>query len=142
LDREVIEHLREYVIKLQKSGIPIKSLILFGSRAKGTHLRDSDVDILIILERSNNDFLSRVSKLMKYWDWRYDVDIFPYTIDEVKKLMNKGSITIYDALEHGIIIFDDGTFSKLRERFNKALSEGIISKDRRGWWKLPLREII
>ena len=43
------------------------------------------------------------------------LEVFPYTIDKVKRLMNKGSTVLYDALDYGVVIYDDGTFEKLRE---------------------------
>ncbi len=69
------------------------------------------------------------------------LEVFPYTIDEIKRLMNKGSIALYDALDYGIVIYDDGTFEKLREVFRKAVNEGIIRRIG-DWWTIPERPII
>jgi len=141
MDREVIENLRDYARKLKEAGIPVKSIILFGSRARGEHLKNSDIDILVILEKTEQNFLERISTLIKYWNKPCSLEVFPYTINEIINLMNRGSITLYDSLEHGIIVIDDGTFKKLKEIFNKAIARKIISKDKRGWWKIPLKPI-
>ncbi|RLE75072.1 MAG: nucleotidyltransferase domain-containing protein [Thermoprotei archaeon] len=142
MGREVVECLREYVDKLRRLGFPVASAVLFGSRARGDHLRHSDVDLLVILRRSSDPFLNRVAELARHWDEGYHLEVFPYTTDEVKALMNRGSVAIYDALDHGVVIVDDGTFEELRERFREARSKGIVGRGARGWWRVPSRALV
>lgn len=43
-----------YLLNLKKQGIPIKNAYLFGSWAKGTQHKDSDIDMAIISSRFTN----------------------------------------------------------------------------------------
>lgn len=72
---------------------------------------------------------------------RASLEVFTYTLDEVKRLMNRGSISLYDALDYGIVIHDDGTFEKLREIFKRAINEGIIRRVN-GWWTIPEKPLM
>ena len=40
-----------------------KAIILYGSHAKGTATKDSDIDIAVIVDNIDTDYLSAVSKL-------------------------------------------------------------------------------
>jgi len=139
---EVIEHLKHYVEKIKSKGYPLRSLVLFGSRARGEHLKESDVDVLVIVDIEDMDFIERMRILSRLWDAPYALEVFAYTLEEVKGLINRGSIHIYDALEHGIVIYDDGTFEYLRKKFKEAMDRGIVKRDIRGWWTLPKSRVI
>ena len=52
---EIIAKLKEYK-KLLSKQMKFDDLILFGSYAKGTQKEDSDVDVAIVLEESNEDY--------------------------------------------------------------------------------------
>jgi len=39
---------RKYVRRLRENNIPVQQALLFGSYAKGTHQKDSDIDVAII----------------------------------------------------------------------------------------------
>ncbi|BDR91971.1 nucleotidyltransferase domain-containing protein [Vulcanisaeta souniana] len=141
MGEEVIHELRRYIRCLIEHGHRINSAVLFGSRARDDWLINSDIDLLIIILNSEKSFLERVREFTTCWNLGIALEVFPYTIDEIKRLMNKGSIALYDALDYGIVIYDDGTFEKLREVFRKAVNEGIIRRIG-GWWTIPERPII
>ena len=141
MGEEVINELRRYIQCLVEHGRRINSVVLFGSRARGDWLIDSDVDLLIIIPRSERGFLERVRDFTICWNSEIALEVFPYTIDEVRRLMNRGSIALYDALDYGIVIYDDGTFGKLREVFRKAVNEGVIKRVN-GWWTMPEKPLL
>ncbi|GAB6947327.1 hypothetical protein JCM16161A_14570 [Vulcanisaeta sp. JCM 16161] len=141
MGEEIINELRKYVRCLVEHGYRINSAVLFGSRARGDWLINSDVDLLIIIPGSEKSFLDRVRDFMACWDLGLALEVFPYTLDEVKRLMNRGSISLYDALDYGIVIYDDGTFEKLREIFKRAINEGIIRRVN-GWWTIPEKPLM
>ncbi len=93
------------------------------------------------LELARRDFLDKISEFLKCWNKGLPLEVFPYTINEVKRLMNRVPITIYDALDHGIVIHDDGTFEELRTIFKDALSKGIIRRVD-GWWTIPEKPLL
>ncbi|WP_243678337.1 nucleotidyltransferase domain-containing protein [Vulcanisaeta distributa] len=90
MGEEIISELRRYVKCLINRGFSINSVVLFGSRVRGGDwLVDSDVDLLIIVPNSGKDFLNRIREFTACWDSRIALEVFPYTLDEVKRLMNR-----------------------------------------------------
>lgn len=74
-----IEQLREL---LRKSPIPIKSAFLFGSRARGDYLEESDWDLLIVSpEFAGIRFPDRATVFLKKVPLR-GVELLCYTEDE------------------------------------------------------------
>jgi len=74
-----IEHLREL---LRKSPIPIKSAFLFGSRARGDYLDESDWDIMIVSpEFANIPFPDRATVFLRKVPLRR-VELLCYTEEE------------------------------------------------------------
>jgi len=140
MDQEVIDAVRSYIGKLIKAGYPIKSAVLFGSRARGDWLVTSDVDLLVIIPNTQQGFIERIVEFSRFWDGPWALDVFPYTIDEVRRLLNRGSVALYDALDYGLVIHDDGTFQRLRELFRDAVNRGVIRRVN-GWWTIPTEPI-
>lgn len=68
MGEEIINGLRKYVRCLVEHGYRINSAVLFGSRARGDWLINSDVDLLIIIPGSEKSFLDRVREFMACWD--------------------------------------------------------------------------
>lgn len=90
MGEEIISELRRYVQCLINRGFSINSVVLFGSRVRGGDwLVDSDVDLLIIVPNSGKDFLDRIREFTVCWDSRIALEVFPYTLDEVKRLVNR-----------------------------------------------------
>ena len=90
--------------KIIKNKFDIESVILFGSRVKGTYKKDSDYDFIIV----SNDFkgirfTDRISKIYPYWKYNDSIEPFCYTTEEFNKL--KKQITIVrEAVREGIEI--------------------------------------
>ena len=90
--KSIKERLRMFRNNVSKE-IPIKNMILFGSRAKGKVGRDTDIDLIIVSQKFKElDFFQRGAKMYDYWDLRYPVDFLCYTPEEFNKL--KKQITI------------------------------------------------
>ena len=91
--------------KLIKKNYPDSKIILFGSRARGDNLKDSDYDFVII----SNNFKSlktpkRLELVYDLWpDYKYNADILPYTQEEFNVQSKMLTIT-KKAKEEGIII--------------------------------------
>jgi hypothetical protein len=64
--------------------------VLFGSRARGDWLVTSDVDLLVIIPNTQQGFIERVVEFSRFGDGPWALDVFPYTIDEVRRLLNRG----------------------------------------------------
>ncbi len=61
-ENEVIEIAKAYADQVRKM-MKTKAIILYGSHAKGTATKDSDIDIAVIVDSIDADYLSVVSKL-------------------------------------------------------------------------------
>lgn len=69
-ENEVIGIAKEYAEKVRRI-MDAKAVILFGSHARGTATKDSDIDIAVIVDEIGTDYLSAVSKL---WSLTRDVN--------------------------------------------------------------------
>lgn len=62
IDLKVLNIARTYA-DLVRRMIDTKAVILYGSHVKGTATKNSDIDIAVIVDRIETDYLSAVSKL-------------------------------------------------------------------------------
>jgi uncharacterized protein len=113
--------LKDLKEKLGKElGEKLDSLVLYGSVARGDYGRESDIDILVIL---NDKKLEDIAS-----DIRYDIDIknstvttfFICTYPEIEKIIQQGYPFIINVLKEGKIIYDNGTWERLRLGFTGA----------------------
>ncbi len=101
--KKLVEDLKSFKKELNKE-MPVKKLILFGSRAWGKPHRDSDVDLIVVSSKFRRKrSLERGLNFYKYWHLDYPVDFLCYTPEEFNKL--KKQITIVrEAVKEGIEI--------------------------------------
>ena len=86
---------------LVKSVYSPDKIVLFGSYAKNNFNENSDIDIAIIVNRIDDDFLlisSSLCKMTRNIDYRIE----PILVDK----NNDKSGFVQDILQHGIIIYD------------------------------------
>lgn len=62
--REVIEKVRKYA-DLVSIHFPVRYVILYGSYAKGTVRKDSDIDVAVVVDKIDEDFLMSEVKLYR-----------------------------------------------------------------------------
>lgn len=150
--REVMELLR-WLAKRIEQDLTLNSLILFGSYAREEERPESDLDFLVISE----DFPKRFAK-------RFDV-LRPYLREAklhpaVKRMRKEGFYLqfspvpyrpeelertpplLLDLVEDGVIIKDDGTFSRKMDELRKKLKELgarrlVTSRGNRYWILKP-----
>src|ERR1035441_7830364 len=69
-------------------GVHPNRIVLFGSRARGDHRPDSDIDIMVEMESDENRFerYKRVNKLFRGRWWA--MDLLVYTPEEVAARQN------------------------------------------------------
>jgi predicted nucleotidyltransferase len=68
----VIQKVEEYIERLRENHIDIWRLYLYGSYAKDTYRRDSDIDLAIFLNKEDIDGFDECRLLMNL---RWDVDL-------------------------------------------------------------------
>lgn len=68
---EAIEHVRRYAELVCRS-LDVEKIVMFGSHARGTAREESDIDVAVILDDLNEDWLGLVTRLHRL---TRDVDI-------------------------------------------------------------------
>jgi Nucleotidyltransferase domain. len=92
------------LLKKLKDELKVEEVHIFGSRVYGTPLKESDIDILIISEEfKNKSFIENMIRVNKMLDGNLDIEIFPYTREDIIKYKGK-KVLITEALEKGLKI--------------------------------------
>ncbi len=94
---------RNYVRRLAQD-ITVRQAILTGSRATGSYLEDSDVDLIIVSDDfSKMPLPERLKYLQKQWKSRIPLEAFGYTVNEFQQLQRK-STYVREAVRTGIVL--------------------------------------
>ncbi|MEM0481529.1 MAG: nucleotidyltransferase domain-containing protein [Nitrososphaerota archaeon] len=122
-----------FCTEVLKENIGVKSIVLFGSVARGNARLDSDIDLLIVSDafKSLGEAIDRL----------VDVEYSPRVARELEWLESNGISThlsfypinthtlqqhppiILDIIEEGIAIIDDGTYEKEVEKMRARMRE-------------------
>ena len=79
-------------------------VLLFGSRARGDALEDSDVDLLVVSERfSSMPFLERAAAVLRELDAPFAVDVLCYTPQEFESKRRELGV-VSAAVEEGLAL--------------------------------------
>jgi uncharacterized protein len=97
--KEVIEKVKKFADLVVDQYSPLK-IILFGSYANGTYKYDSDIDVAVIVDEIQGDFLDEESKLYKIRR-AIDENIEPILLEETR---DKSGF-LNNILEYGYIIY-------------------------------------
>lgn len=81
---------------------PLTKALLFGSRARGDHLRESDYDLILVSPAfAGIPFTDRMSAVYRLWPWEASLEPFCYTPEEFA--LKAGQLTVVrKAVEEGI----------------------------------------
>lgn len=97
---ELIAEIRAFLRRLGAT-----EAVLFGSRARGEELRNSDVDLIVISSTfAGRPFPERLRLLHEQWTLPLFLEGLPYTPEEVEELRHTRGI-VARALEEGIRIY-------------------------------------
>jgi uncharacterized protein len=100
-DREQILKALENLIQEWTQQHPeLEKVILFGSFARGDYFPGSDLDVLLMLENSDQPLLNRIRQFLPT-HFPVDIDVFPYTQAEIKRIMNDPHSLVVRALSEG-----------------------------------------
>jgi len=85
---EVIDIAKTYILLLKSEGIVVEKAYLYGSYLKNTASDDSDIDLLIVTENGDDDYL-----VGKIWSLTSKVNskIEPYLVDKKRFYSNEDS---------------------------------------------------
>ncbi len=130
---------------LEKFKDDLISLVLFGSVARGTARKDSDIDILIILKDAPDSYYERLKPVVDI-ELKLRRDIEPMmpvlssiilSLDEAKQNRN----IFLDMIDDSIILYDTNNFfknrlSELKDRLVQLGSKKVILDDDTWYWNL------
>ena len=92
----------ESFVKKVRKKVRLELALLFGSRAKGTHLETSDYDLILVSPDFRGKFFtSRAAELLDLWNYPYDLELFCYTPEEFEELKKRIGI-VKTALKEGV----------------------------------------
>ena len=98
-------------------GDQVDAIVLYGSVARGEARRDSDIDILVISPDpgKTREALSEIRGDFAYeYDYRFFLSLLHYSREELYKLQQMRSPFFQEITEDGVILYDNGTFSRAR----------------------------
>jgi len=99
VEKEIAELIKRFIKELRKENIIVKKVFLFGSHARGTQRKDSDIDIAIVIERNEKE-----QKDKKISPWKYaarvDTRLAPIALWESE--MKKDYIPIIWEIKNGL----------------------------------------
>lgn len=99
--REVVDILKKYINLLKNEGISIDKAFLYGSYLNDTHTDDSDIDLMIVTENKEDDYIAG-----KIWSLTQKVNtkIEPYLVDKNKFYSDEYSLIIQTVRDKGLEI--------------------------------------
>ena len=128
---------------------PPAAVILYGSVARGTARRHSDIDIIVIADGLPDDWFDRLDilgdarrvgatapELHNQMDVggaalasEGRIQVIGYTPDEFTAMLAKAHLTALEAVDHGIVLVGGAWFERQRER--------LAVLKREGWRRTP-----
>ena len=109
---DAMRMVKNYVRILDRK-INVRKAILTGSRATGSYLEDSDVDLIIVSDDfSEMQLPERLKFLQKQWKSRIPLEAFGYTVNEFRTLRER-STYVREAIRIGIRLKSELTPAKL-----------------------------
>ena len=84
-------------------------VILFGSQAWGEPTEDSDVDLLIVVDESDESLPKRASRAYACtWGFGIPMDLLVWTADETARMAESSTSMAAEILERGTRLYERG----------------------------------
>lgn len=99
MDKNIIKAIKKFA-ELANKEFPIQKVVLYGSYAKGTQRKDSDIDVAVILDSYDGDILKANGKLFALVR-NIDVRIEPIILE----MKHDKSGFIESILKYGKVVF-------------------------------------
>lgn len=127
----------------------ISAIVVFGSVARGTTRKDSDIDILILLESKEKPVLEKLLKInIDSYNWSenqrlLEEDIYTkiFAIKETERELRDNPLILLDILDHGVILYDpqdklENLLSDLDKKLKSLRAKKIVFSDGKWCWDL------
>jgi len=100
----IIKTIKNYMKELSRIGIPVKQAILFGSYAKETNHKWSDIDLIVISDKYDKDYNREDINLLWRTAARTDNRIEPIPVGSNRWNTDDESTIIEVARREGIVV--------------------------------------
>jgi predicted nucleotidyltransferase len=91
-------------LKRLKRELGVVEVYIFGSRAYGNPLLESDLDMIVVSEEfGKRSFIENMELLSRMWDGSFTVEMFPYTPEQLRRYAERKTV-VSEALRKGIRI--------------------------------------
>jgi len=84
ISKELLDTIKIYIEKVGEQ-YRLDAVYLFGSYAKGTQNKDSDIDLAIISKDVNDRINDRINMMNMTWKINVDIEPHPYNTNEFNK---------------------------------------------------------
>jgi predicted nucleotidyltransferase len=101
---EILGLARSVARRIASERAEVLQVVLFGSFARNDYGARSDLDLLIVLDRSDAPFPERVSEFLRFAP-AYPTDVFPYTREEIDGRLAAQDPFLSQALREGIVLY-------------------------------------
>jgi hypothetical protein len=126
--KEVEIYCKKLVEKLRP-----RSIILYGSMARGDYGVGSDVDILVISDDLPPNFLERLRLLSEANPTLAPIQAVGYTPAEFLQMIHRRHPTALYAVADGKPLHDDGFFQGTKQVFEKVKKDFDLVRTEHGW---------
>jgi len=149
--RPLLESLLKDVSSLLQANLKVRSIVLFGSLARGEQRKRSDVDLIVVSDDFPESYSERLDLLRPVFQevkrkesylqlfkngYRFSFSAVPYRprdLDDTPPLL-------LDVTEDGVILYDDGLMSRklaeLREKLRALGSKRVRTRAGKWYWVL------
>ena len=91
-------------LKRLKRELGVVEVYIFGSRAYGNQLLESDRDMIVVSEEfGKRSFIENMELLSRMWDGSFTVEMFPYTPEQLRRYAERKTV-VSEAMRKGIRI--------------------------------------
>jgi hypothetical protein len=115
---------------LEMSNKGLKTVILFGSRAKGNYTEESDVDICVIADALPEDMLKRRYPAPSGYKF---LSIFAFYPAEFLQMLKEANPFLLDIISYGKVVYDHGFFEEAQKAFHEVSKEYGLERQEKGW---------
>ena len=98
------DSLKKFLLQLVEKYNPAM-VILSGSLARGDYWHDSDVDLVVVLNRDRVNPVADGIQLRRTLHYDFALDLFVYGREQFKNMLNFGNLVALDAMEFGKILY-------------------------------------
>lgn len=101
----------------------------------GHYTKASDIDVIVISSRFEEDFFARLRRLAELRPTGIPLETLGYTPVEFRRMLSEGHVTALEAYHKGVPLLGSAWFHKEREAFVDLQSQGLRRSGRS--WVLP-----